>query len=91
MAGQTQFLLDTNVLLAALIAPDSLPGDTQAQLCDPANAILFSAASLWEIAFNCSLGREGLNFRPALAPSRPVRQAARIAGASDTGLSAHHR
>ncbi len=64
MAGQAQFLLDTNILLAALIAPDSLPADIQAQLCDPANAILFSAASLWEIAIKYSLGREDFNFRP---------------------------
>lgn len=64
MAGQTQFLLDTNILLAALIAPHTLPPDIQAQLCDPANTILFSAASLWEIAVQCSLGGEDFNFRP---------------------------
>ena len=29
MAGNTQFLLDTNILLAALITPDSLPTDVQ--------------------------------------------------------------
>jgi len=62
--ARTQFLLDTNILLAALIRPDALPEDTQAQLCDPANTILFSAASLWEIAIKCSLGREDFNFRP---------------------------
>jgi PIN domain nuclease of toxin-antitoxin system len=64
MAGQMQFLLDTNILLAALIAPDTLPTDVQSQLCDPANSILFSAASIWEIAIKCSLGREDFNFRP---------------------------
>ncbi len=64
MAGQTQFLLDTNILLAALIAPNTLPTDIRSQLCDPANSILFSAASLWEIAIKCSLGREDFNFRP---------------------------
>lgn len=62
--ARTQFLLDTNILLAALIAPDTLPADIQAQLCDPANTILFSAASLWEIAIKCSLDREDFNFRP---------------------------
>ncbi len=65
MASHTQtLLLDTNILLAALIAPDALPVDIQAQLSDPANRILFSAASLWEIAIKCSLGRETFNFRP---------------------------
>jgi PIN domain nuclease of toxin-antitoxin system len=47
MAGNnTQFLLDTNILLAALIAPDTLPAEVQAQLSEPASSILFSAASI---------------------------------------------
>lgn len=58
------FLLDTNILLAALIVPESLPADIQTLLSDPANRILFSAASIWEIAIKCSLGRETFNFRP---------------------------
>lgn len=64
MAGDGRFLLDTNILLAALIAPDTLPAAVQAQLCDPAHNILFSAASIWEIAIKRSLGREAFNFRP---------------------------
>lgn len=65
MADPAQsLLLDTNILLAALIAPDSLPEDVQTQLSDPANRTLFSAASLWEIAIKCSLGRETFDFRP---------------------------
>lgn len=57
-------LLDINVLLAALIDPDRLPEDVQAQLRDPANTVLFSAASIWEIAIKRSLGREDFDFRP---------------------------
>lgn len=64
MAGNTQFLLDTNILLSALIAPDALPVEIQTQLSDPANSILFSVASIWEIAIKRSLGREDFNFRP---------------------------
>ncbi len=64
MAGNAQFLLDTNILLAALIAPDTLPAEVHAQLCDPTHRILFSAASIWEIAIKRSLGREAFNFRP---------------------------
>lgn len=64
MAGDTRFLLDTNILLAALIAPDTLPTQVQAQLSDPAHSILFSAANIWEIAIKYSLGRENFNFRP---------------------------
>lgn len=54
MVGNTQFLLDTNILLAALIAPDTLPVEIQTQLSDPANTVLFSAASIWEIAIKRS-------------------------------------
>ena len=39
MAGDGRVLLDTNLLLAALIAPDTLPAEIQAQLCDPAHNI----------------------------------------------------
>jgi PIN domain nuclease of toxin-antitoxin system len=64
MAGDAHFLLDTNILLAALIAPDSLPPDIQAQLSAPTNNVLFSAVSIWEIAIKYSLGREDFDFRP---------------------------
>ena len=64
MAGDTRFLLDTNILLAALIAPDTLPAEAQAKLIDPAHTVYFSAASIWEIAIKYSLGRENFNFRP---------------------------
>jgi len=64
MTGEGHFLLDTNILLAALIAPDSLPAEVQAQLSDPAHTIFFSTASIWEIAIKYSLGRESFNFRP---------------------------
>lgn len=64
MTGEGRYLLDTNILLAALIAPDTLPEEVQAQLGDPALTVFFSAASIWEIAVKQSLGRESFNFRP---------------------------
>ncbi|MDP2786656.1 MAG: type II toxin-antitoxin system VapC family toxin [Pseudomonadota bacterium] len=59
-----KLLLDTNILLAVLINPDALPMDVQAQLQDPKNSVLFSAASIWEIAIKRSLGREDFDFLP---------------------------
>ena len=59
-----QFLLDTNILLAALIEPDQLPAEIQRDLRDPANSVLFSAASIWEIAIKHSLGRDDFDFNP---------------------------
>ena len=58
------FLLDTNILLTALIKPDALNMEIQALLQSPKNSILFSTASIWEIAIKRSLGRDGFNFMP---------------------------
>ncbi len=57
-------LLDTNVLLAMLLAPQRLPEATCTALADSRNAVWFSAASLWEIAIKCSLDRADFDFRP---------------------------
>ena len=51
------YLLDTNVLLAALLAPELLPPEVAAGLADASNAVYFSAASIWEIAIKCGMGR----------------------------------
>ena len=52
-----KLLLDTHVLLWAAGSPDQLPPRARVMLEDPANELLFSAASLWEIAIKHSLGR----------------------------------
>ncbi len=52
-----KLLLDTHVLLWAAGSPAQLPPDARAMLEDPDNELLFSAASLWEIAIKRSLGR----------------------------------
>ena len=59
-----KYLLDTNVLLTALIKPGALSPEICALLQDPQTRIYFSAASIWEIAIKCSLGREDFNFLP---------------------------
>jgi len=63
MAGET-LLLDTNVLLAATLSPDRLPVETRGQIADPGREVLFSAASIWEIAIKRSLARDGFDFMP---------------------------
>lgn len=85
MAGDGRFLLDTNLLLAALIAPHALPAEVQAQLCDPAHNVLFSAASIWEIAIKRSLGRETFNFRP-----EDIQQLALDTGFSELPILSEH-
>lgn len=52
-----KLLLDTHILLWAAGTPDRLPVAARRLMEDPLNALLFSAASLWEIAIKRSLGR----------------------------------
>lgn len=58
------YLLDTNILLAALLAPERLPDAVASNLSDSDNLIYFSAASIWEVAIKCSLKRSDFNFNP---------------------------
>ena len=53
-----RLLLDTHVLIWALVEPQRLPGEVQSLIEDIENEVLFSAASIWEIAIKASLGRE---------------------------------
>ncbi|MDP1536773.1 MAG: type II toxin-antitoxin system VapC family toxin [Burkholderiales bacterium] len=58
------YLLDTNILLAATLAPERLPADVADQLRDPLNEVFFSAASIWEVGVKRSLNRAGFDFFP---------------------------
>jgi PIN domain nuclease of toxin-antitoxin system len=51
-------LIDTHLLLWAAGEPDRLSAAARIMLEDPANQLLFSAASLWEVAIKRRLGRE---------------------------------
>jgi PIN domain nuclease of toxin-antitoxin system len=59
-----RLLLDTHVLLWALIEPEQLPAEARAALEAPENGIYFSAANIWEIAIKRSLGRPDFLFEP---------------------------
>jgi PIN domain nuclease of toxin-antitoxin system len=72
-----RLLLDTHVLLWALVRPERLDAVTRAALEDPANDVLFSAASIWEIAIKARLGRADF-------PQNPDQVAA---GARATGFA----
>lgn len=50
-------LLDTHILLWAAYEPHRLPRAAREDLVDPANTLVFSAASIWEVAIKASLGR----------------------------------
>ena len=59
-----RLLLDTHLLLWAVAEPDRLDSITRIALEDPENEVLFSAASIWEIAIKSRLGRPDFAFRP---------------------------
>ncbi|MCU1233297.1 MAG: twitching motility protein PilT [Candidatus Solibacter sp.] len=53
-----KLLLDTHILLWAAGQPESLPAAARKLMKNPANELVFSAASIWEIAIKCGLGRD---------------------------------
>jgi PIN domain nuclease of toxin-antitoxin system len=61
-----KLLLDTQILLWAAGQPERLSAAARKQLRDPKNELLFSAASLWEIAIKSSLGRADFRVEPRL-------------------------
>jgi PIN domain nuclease of toxin-antitoxin system len=59
-----RLLLDTHLMLWALAEPNRLDATTKAVLEDASNEVLFSAASVWEIAIKAGLGRSDFAFDP---------------------------
>ena len=52
-----RYLLDTHVLLWAASSPEKFTPEVRATLENPQNELVFSAASMWEIAIKNSLER----------------------------------
>ena len=61
-----RLLLDTQLLLWAAGQPERLSKAARKLLDDPRNELVFSAASLWEVAIKSSLGREDFRVEPRL-------------------------
>jgi PIN domain nuclease of toxin-antitoxin system len=57
-------LLDTHILLWWLNDPNRLPRNVYAVLNDPDNDVLFSVASIWELAIKASLRRPDFEIDP---------------------------
>ncbi len=92
-----RLLLDTHVLLWALIEPKRLSAEFQALLENPDHEVLFSAASIWEMSIKAALGRADFQVAPATIVEAaqatgfielPVRAAAALKVAA---LPHHHR
>ena len=61
-----KLLLDTQILLWAAGQPERLSAAARKLLSNRRNELLFSAASLWEIAIKRTLGREDFRVEPRL-------------------------
>ncbi len=57
-------LLDTHLLLWAASEPNRLSAKARALLLDPANHLVFSSASLWEVSIKSVLERSDFNVDP---------------------------
>jgi PIN domain nuclease of toxin-antitoxin system len=61
-----KLLLDTQLLLWAAGRPERLSSRARALLDDPRNELMFSSASLWEVAIKRGLGRPDFRVDPRL-------------------------
>lgn len=69
-----RLLLDTHIWLWSISTPDRLGPDVSNLLEDNQNGLFFSAASAWEIAIKCRLGRIPLPEPPdKFIPPRLIR------------------
>jgi PIN domain nuclease of toxin-antitoxin system len=59
-----RILLDTHVLIWALSEPNRISKDARAMIAERRNDVLFSAASIWEIAIKAQIGRVRFAFGP---------------------------
>jgi PIN domain nuclease of toxin-antitoxin system len=78
-------LLDTQLLLWAAGQPERLSGAAREMIDDDRNQLMFSAASLWEIAVKSGLGRE--DFR---ADARLLRRGLLDNGYDELAIGGEH-
>ena len=80
-----RLLLDTRVLLWAAAEPDRVPPSFRERIESPDNEVLFSAASIWEIAIKQQIGR----LSPTVTPEEIAVAAVRM-GFDELPVTAAH-
>ncbi len=78
-----RLLLDTHVILWATLTPEVLPTEFRALLEDDANQLVFSAASIWEVAIKQT--RAGFD-----VDSRILRRALRESDYTELAITSEH-
>ena len=92
-----RLLLDTHVLLWALSTPKHLSKKARSEIENPDNDVMFSAASIWEIAIKCALKRSDFRVTPDEIMAAAIESGLRelpvrsAAAAHVATLPAHHR
>ena len=79
------FLLDTHVLLWAAGVPDRLPHDARTLIENPATELIYSVASLWEMATKNGLGRADFSVDPS-----PLRRGLLENGYTELAVTGAH-
>lgn len=69
-----RLLVDTHVLLWAAAEPARLPAAVRRRLESLDNQVLFSAASIWELAIKLQIGRIALGVMPEELAEEAVRR-----------------
>lgn len=80
-----RYLLDTHLLLWAALDSDRLSPAARAILADHRATLVFSVASLWEVAIEAALGRSDLSVDPDL-----LRRGLVQAGYEELAVSGQH-
>ena len=80
-----KLLLDTHLLLWAAGQPERLSATARTLFDDPQNELLFSAASLWEVAIKRRLGRDDFRVDPRL-----LRRGLLDNGYSELAITSQH-
>ena len=80
-----QLLLDTHLLLWAVVEPERLDVALVGMLEDPLNTPVFSVVSLWELVIKRGLDRPDFQMEPSV-----LRQALLEAGWRELPVEAHH-
>ena len=64
-------ILDAHALLWALVEPEVMPAGSRGAIEDPANEVIASAASIWELEIKQAVGKLRLDVEliPALGPA----------------------
>ncbi|TDR94761.1 type II toxin-antitoxin system VapC family toxin [Enterovirga rhinocerotis] len=67
-----QLLLDTHILLWAAEGADRLPAEARSLMAASENTLVFSSASLWEVAIKSALGRPDFRLDPGVLLRRLI-------------------